>query len=1015
MLRDEAVAHQLAEKLRQDFPESTRAASLWVQTAPASMEFDVLEHNVPNHLRSDPEVAVALAVAAAQADRHDIAETYARAAVAKNKDWIDARIVLANTVIGAESRAHHERPAIGQRRARIEESRDALAEAIRKVSPSTTPLFVAHLRCNLAAAHYLLGDDTVAKNELRDLLHLATEDEVVAVQVSSLLLEYADHTSAVNLLRAHAATSLRAKLLLAEALAQRNHAGDRTEARNLLSANLEAISNAPPRLRAASVDLLAQLHLESKNHMDAQRLLEGEQGKLLPEECRQVLLAQAAEQSGDSIAALERAQQAKILLQDHSNPHDARRLAILFEKLGNPLEALTVWKSFITPGSDNKEICHVLGLASQARDEEFIIGFCSMLRAHGKVDLRYLDVELVTLERVSPTKAIDVIREMLASIENELILRYLRLRLSLLGLRTNRPELIERNPSLLPRIGEITSRMCVIAVLALRESDDPLAPVRAAYELIRKYPNTIEPYQAMMAAMGMGREKHPNIPVPTAAGPGSAVQYKDEETGRLEWCIIEESVPPQPVMREIAPDGELARALDAKKPGDHFELPVAFGPCHSATVVQVISKFIYRYQTCFTEVPNRFKDQHFLTEIPVVHKPGGDVDFSSLYKQLEHKDHEVERVASVYRDHPMPVHMFARAMGCSVIAAMRHIATAKDMMLRCCEGSTQEREQAIEGLRQATDLVIEPTALATLFSLDDCFDIAAIDALKASGFTLLVSEHAVDELRKFFASLAPDADRIAIRRVGNQVVPAITPASVMKRTHEKLTQTIQTIERLCTVVPGSTLSAFAPEIRSQLEKLCGRACLESIALAAQQKRVLWTDDAIIAALSNAHLPAPRVWTQLLYQYLAELGRLVPHMAEDVAIRLLQLKYEYTALSTISALRAAEVARWDINDPAFAAVLDRFSHANTQLEGLILIAAQLLRTVWLDPVLGWQAQQVTFRILDRLKLRPDGTDAVRTLYQAADQLMGLHVVSASLLKDIIRTWQAGNRSPGIVLP
>ena len=77
--------------------------------------------------------------------------------------------------------------------------------------------------------------------------------------------------------------------------------------------------------------------------------------------------------------------------------------------------------------------------------------------------------------------------------------------------------------------------------------------------------------------------------------------------------------------------------------------------------------------------------------------------------------------------------------------------------------------------------------------------------------------------------------------------------------------------------------------------------------------------------------------------------------------------------------------------------------NAEPAGLLGVASELLKEVWIDPVMGLQGQQVTRRILDRLGNRTDGRELVRTLARNADDLFGMNVLAAVRLKRIAMDW------------
>lgn len=99
LLGDPARAYDLATKARARYPESAKAGTLWLQTAPLETSLAELEAAIPAHQRSDVDISLGLAVAATSRQQHDAAVRHAKAAMDAAPESLDAKLLWASAVV----------------------------------------------------------------------------------------------------------------------------------------------------------------------------------------------------------------------------------------------------------------------------------------------------------------------------------------------------------------------------------------------------------------------------------------------------------------------------------------------------------------------------------------------------------------------------------------------------------------------------------------------------------------------------------------------------------------------------------------------------------------------------------------------------------------------------------------------------------------------------------------------------------------------------------------------------
>ena len=87
----------------------------------------------------------------------------------------------------------------------------------------------------------------------------------------------------------------------------------------------------------------------------------------------------------------------------------------------------------------------------------------------------------------------------------------------------------------------------------------------------------------------------------------------------------------------------------------------------------------------------------------------------------------------MYKENPVSLHMFGEHFGKTAFTALGYLALQTDVLVRCCHGSVEEREQAVKALRSCNTLVLDMSAIASLFLLD------RLDILENWSIDLVVS------------------------------------------------------------------------------------------------------------------------------------------------------------------------------------------------------------------------------------------------------------------------------------
>lgn len=440
-------------------------------------------------------------------------------------------------------------------------------------------------------------------------------------------------------------------------------------------------------------------------------------------------------------------------------------------------------------------------------------------------------------------------------------------------------------------------------------------------------------------------------------------------------------------------------------------------PRRTGVVLDVIDKYVYRFRECISGMESRFSGSAPIFSMHVPKKADGTPDAEKALEQIKEVCGDTGKAEQLYRDELMPLHMLGVHTGASVFEVVQRLAGRDGMMLKCCVGARGERETAFAAIQTASAMVLDASALGTLYLLRSCGVLDVGEFLKAAPYKYIVSEHALmmlRQLREF--RFQPNGDRLFLDVSREAVTVHAVPADQMKRAKEDVEQFIKTLESITTVAAGTNLVTKGEQDKKQketAEQLLGREGLDSAFLATMPGRVLWTDDLAAAAIVCPGLGVRRTWTQAVFFGLAERGFIAREQEQKVSMLLLRGGYVFTSLRPDHVIAAGDQAGWDVDAPELRSFFSYFGSPSLDLPSRFSLARGVLKNLWQRRDLQFKAQGATFRILAALRTVREGRQVIEALIQRADDIFGLDVVTAQAFRQAVQTWLQTNH--GIVLP
>lgn len=997
-------AYSLAVALCAEEPELGRGHMIRIRNAPADLALGDLEDSVPIAIRSHPEVALALHDRAVEHGLLQEAERIARDLPEEDHEWAPLTLALAGTILQQETgklRIGREGPIVSDP-TRLSEAADMLTRAIEKV-PAGDPedlSFAALL--NRGTARRLLGHTDLAADDFRKAFDLRPSDSRAVIALArSAYPDKDDVDEAVSILDRYLSenSSIEVELLLAECLWHREDNGDLDRAARVLEQLLPRLSELDQEdQRAEAVAILVDVYTRHDEGDRALSVVENLKQECLEPATKAAIQGELLRKLGRTKEANNQAFAALKELGESSEWSLVVHVALLFERLGLFKEAFGLWSRIVEPGFVSAEANHLLTCARKCGEDKFVMKFCRELRAAGHYDHRSISHEIETLTSYGEFSAArDALLDYLAEKPEDKIAR---LNLTVLALQHEWFDLIEKDAVNLPTVEELESAF-VGAVVSdvLRAGPDPIQAVDYAYDLYRRFSDQSPAHRALIVAVFAPGAAGLHIDKPHEVARGTAVCYREKDSNEKRWLVVEDAEGPSLTRQEYDESHALVQALLGGTVGSEF--PLSEGGIRDVTgvILEILDKRIFRANELAERWKERFPDEPGFEAVPLSlsESPSLD-DLAEITEAMKRLSEQGVRVENAYRDGRLPIAVVAEINGKSVFESVEFLAGRRDLPVRCCEPDRDSRTKAIASLTASEGVVLEPSAVTTLWLLDPVIPLARLP------FSCVLTESALQELRSLARGDLPGhgATGYLAYEGGRLRFQEIDPEQRELR-RQKIRDFSDRLEAHCEVVGGSDLASVNATVREQLTRCVPGSSAEAAAAASCRGLVLWTDDHLLHELVKEDLPSHRIWSQAVFIWAREEGLLDTKHMSRITARLLRLGYFFSTSDPVTVLDTCEEALWRPEDPDLSAVLADFGSQSWDLDSAVSMTTGALTRIWKEAPSVEHAQAITASLLAHLSDRPDSRDIVRALLPMVPGLLGLAVLRSDPLQRILRTY------------
>ena len=1002
VIGDFPTAFSKAEQIRPQYPSSAKIAAYWILAAPPEKSTEDLEREISSVLLMDTEVRAALASKALSRQELNTAESHAEVAATSDPTRGHPQLVLAQVNMARIANSETGRgPSSVPMQVLIERAERHARQAIR-LAETEKDIQTQVEALVLLVDLLLLQNEKQEATEEADRAHRLSPDNIHAL-LARAQVQFANDQIGEGIASLERAYTIEPRADVAfsygNALFTRSQGSDLEVAIEVLI-GIDLTGVIPVMRPAIATQALKSL-LKKKDWDKTRRYLDKVASHLSPESLSS-LRGYLAYYQGLPQQAERHALEAQTLLSAASNIEVKIFLARLFMLIGRPVDALPLFQEAFEANLSSFDPGNLLDCAGRLHRDGIVIDTFRTLRKRGVNDWNTVSFGVQYLQKYHPQEAVEVLDSFLKDNPDHKLAKLSR---SVIGVMTNRPELVNGSVSDLPTVEELPVECATQVVHILRFATNPDAAVDYAYRFLRLHFGEPPAHRAFLISM-TPFEPLPNIaPTVETVGIGAAVRYEEIPQGDPKWIVIEETDHPSLEFEEIPADSTIAVGLMGKRVNETFLL--ASGTIDRRAVIrQIVPKYVRRYNDCGDGWQIRFPGEAM---IETVHlgateeqiREGVELVLKSLQKRAETET----EMRKTYSTTSTPLHIFGAWHGKNAYNALITLAIEDEQPVRNSFGTPEERNETLPALQAAGCLVIDLSTLATLRLL------GLEHVLAVTRFRFLVTESTWRELRETLSDKSGNSSpSISIGfRNGAQVVHEESVEFKQKRDQENQAF-LAFVQKHCQIVPVVELASLDPAKREPLEKAFGQYGVESMLLASKPDCVLWSDDLVEAHIAVTEFGARRAWTQIVIAFLADLG-LVEAKERDIATaRLVGMEYQvtvYDCAAIIEAVHLTEATPWR---PPLKNFIREFAAPNADVKSLFPILTELAVRIYREPLLPESRCKAITAFLDAIWKNPAARRGILNLRANSPRLFGLNSVGKSQFDDCFDHWLKQIESP-----
>ena len=938
-----------------------------------------IEQNVPEDIRNKTRIAFYLSQVAAQYNIHDKAKYWAE--IAYNSEETKPHFILShyasvllyilyeNTFLKQAPDSYKTDISVA-----IKIYKKLLADQYTEIKKYHPEWYG-----NLSRAYELLGNTDKTIQTIREAINIYPENINFKLYLAEILIKYdKDLDEAITILH-NPKTPLGSKMLLSEALFLK---GQHEES----IATLDSIINA----KNTSVDMYTEaLRLKTLRLIQLKKYKEAEQSLHLFEEKNPTDVVVFILKSKIEFAKnnLEEAKSLSIKAKDqitkNTHPQDIKLLAHLMFNMGLYEPSESLFEKMIDKNLNHPDIFNLLRVYFENGKNKQAIDLANTLlkKFPDKTDA----VEIlfhIYMNLGDKNKAIQCCEKFLKENPKNDSVRLGLIQTYLQNEQTLKVKDILQNMS---NLDQLSAQQMSHLSYAYMKTGDTKKALETQYKCIKKYPNDPMPHSTYFDLITFLNPDDEHLFLhPKTVDLDCYVKYKNIETSKEHEIVIEEDA-------EIyKPNHEFSKALIGRKTGDTvtFGNSETFGSPKQYQVIEIMSKYIYKYRKIGEEAERKFASNTFLTNISIPKNANAQTILKTLQENLPKmstQQKNLDELLQYYQNGQLTIGVMAQALRKHPIDIMTHlIHSSKDKFISSVP-AWENPNKIQEILDHKTDILIDLSSLIMIHEL------GINKHIEESKFNLYICQSTLDSLQKYIEekALHSQDDQLMLGRDDKgELKPHSIPAQTIKQNLIFWNKVKTWAKEHCKIKPISTDVILSRQKIQESERALGKESFDSV-LATDTNMIFLCEDAILRKLTEKGFSKSGVRVFDLVEYFERQAIINNTQAVKFKAQLVKLNHTYIPIDHNILLCLFRDAKYLLTDTGVQRGLFFLGNVSA-LPGVINITANFLMEIYQEPsLLPYRQHIITTELLNKIS---NGRNSNRIAYQ----IINLIQIRAKLL-------------------
>jgi tetratricopeptide (TPR) repeat protein len=484
----------------------------------------------------------------------------------------------------------------------------------------------------------------------------------------------------------------------------------------------------------------------------------------------------------------------------------------------------------------------------------------------------------------------------------------------------------------------------------------------------------------------------------------TAVRIDSSMGDKQPWIIIEDRDDVDIGRGELPPSHLLVRELLTKRTGDSISLSHGVYT-KEITIREIRSKFVHAfnesleaYQFRFPDVPGIWKGQ---VRVPADDR--GPVEgLQPIFDMIDRRYEYIYEAEQFYRQRQFPIGSLADVLGKNPIEVHAALMAEPDVGVRCCSGRTDEREEAVALTDSNCKLIVDIISLMTLNQL------GIGDAIVGACGTLGVVRSTLELVDRLLSNQSIHTGEYwTLGKEGGLYVRTLVTVEQIEHNRQVLESVLTWAEANCDILPCTAALTVKRDARAKLGELIGPSFVETVLVATDEDRVLYSDDGPLRELAKVEYGVSGVWTQTVLMSLHKRGHISDDKYAQCVVKLACSNYRHTSINSQVVLEASKQTQWRPVYP-FTQVVEILGGANSDLDSAVRVAVKYIYLLWSERILPDQYERLIMTVLNALTSHRKNRRGVLNAFARAIEIkFKLAPTETHRIQEIVKAWTAAH--------